>query len=127
VAVHTYEALFLLDANRASADWDGVSGQVNGLIAKNGGEILFTRPWEVQKLAYPINRSRKGVYLLTYFKIDSTKIPAIEADCRINEMIVRKMIIKLHPRIAEQMLSHYTGEHHDERAEHPAEAAATAN
>jgi small subunit ribosomal protein S6 len=112
VAVHTYEALFLLDAGRASSDWEGVSGQVNGVITRNGGEILHTRPWEVQKLAYPINRSRKGVYLLTYFKIESAQLAAIEADIRISEFVLRKLIIKLPPNVATEMLTHYTEEQH---------------
>ena len=116
MAVHTYEGLFLLDAGRASSDWEGVSGQVNGVITKNKGEILHTRPWEVQKLAYPINRSRKGVYLLTYFKIDSPQLAAIEADLRINEFVLRKLIIKLPPNVAKDMLAHYTEEHPEPEA-----------
>jgi len=122
VAVHTYEGLFLLDAGRASADWDGVSGHVNGVITRNGGEILHTRPWEVQKLAYPINRSRKGLYLLTYFKIDAQQLAAIEADIRISEFVLRKLIVKLPATVAKDMLTHYTEEHHA-----PEEAAAPAS
>ena len=112
MAVHTYEGLFLLDASRASSDWEGVSSQINGVITRNGGEILHTRPWEVQKLAYPINRSRKGIYLLTYFKIDSVQLAAIEADIRINEYVLRKLVIKLPPNVAKDMLTHYTEEQH---------------
>jgi len=121
VAVHTYEGLFLLDASRASSDWEGVSSQINGVITRNGGEILHTRPWEVQKLAYPINRSRKGIYLLTYFKIDSVQLAAIEADIRINEYVLRKLVIKLPPNVAKDMLTHYT-----EEQQAPEEAAVPA-
>jgi len=121
VAVHTYEGLFLLDAARASSDWEGVSGHVNGVITRNGGEILHTRPWEVQKLSYPINRSRKGIYLLSYFNIDAAQLAAIEADIRISEFVLRKLIIKLPPTVAKDMLTHYTEDH-----QAPEEAAAPA-
>lgn len=110
MSVQTYEGLFLLDANRASSDWDGCAAQVNAIITKHGGEILHSQPWEVQKLAYPINRSRKGTFLLTYFRVDSLQMGPIEADFRISEFIVRKMIIKLHPKVAPGVLAHYTNE-----------------
>ena len=122
MAVHTYEGLFLLDAGRASSDWEGVSGQVNGVITRHKGEILHTRPWEVPKLAYPINRSRKGVYLLTYFSIEAAELANIEADLRISEFVLRKLIIKLPPNVAKDMLTHYTEEHHA----HEEAAASTA-
>jgi len=33
-----------------------------------GGELLASRLWNEQKLAYPINGHRKGAYWLTYFR-----------------------------------------------------------
>lgn len=127
MAVHTYECLFLLDPNKASTNWNAVSADVNGIIERNGGEIFDSRPWGEPKLAYPIEKFRKGVYMLTYFNCESTKIAAIEADSRLNESVLRLMILKLHPQIAEEIMAHLHGEsnaeeHHEEEAE-PAESA----
>jgi small subunit ribosomal protein S6 len=120
VAVHTYEALFLIDPNKASADVEGVAQQVNGMLVKNGGEILHTRPWGEMKLAYPIQKFKKGFYLLTYFTMDAQKLDSVAYDCRVSELILRNMIIKLHPRVATDILDHYTGVH-----EHVEEPVAT--
>ena len=54
MAANTYECLFLLDPNKASADWHGVMNRVNGIIERHGGRILVSRPWSEHKLAFPI-------------------------------------------------------------------------
>jgi len=119
VAVHTYECLFLLDPNKWSADMEGVANQANGVLTRHGAEVLLTRPWGEHKLAYPISNFRKGVYLLTYFRAEAEALAAIEADVRLSEYILRKMIIKLHPHVAEDILAHYTNEQ-EQPVEEPA-------
>lgn len=109
MAVHTYEVLFLLDPNKASADWDNVVAQANGAIEKAGGELIDTRPWGEPKLAYPIGKFRKGTYLLTYFKSEAKNIEAMESDFRLNDTILRQMILKIHPHIAEGIIAHLHG------------------
>jgi small subunit ribosomal protein S6 len=110
VAENTYECLFLLDPNKSSSDWDGVMSGANGQIERHGGQILVTRPWDAPKLAYPIKKFRKGTYLLTYFKADPKNVPAMEHDFKLQEPILRHMILKLHPQIAEEILAHLNGE-----------------
>ena len=122
MAAQNYEGLFLLDPNKASADWEGAASQVNGVIERFGGQVLHTRPWGDIKLAYPIRKFKKGVYLLTYFTIDSTQLHEVEREYRISEIVLRRMIIRLDTRVAKDMLDHYTADHHEQ----PAEAAAVA-
>lgn len=110
MAVHTYECLFLLDPNKTSADPAGVQTQVNEVIERCGGEILVSLPWGEPKLAYPIEKFRKGSYLLTYFKSEATAIAQMEEIFRLSEVLLRHLIIKLHPKIAEDNLAHLRGE-----------------
>lgn len=110
MAVHTYECLFLLDPNKASADFEGVTKAINALIERHGGEMMVTRPWGDPKLAYPIKKFRKGIYYLTYFKADAKGIPAFEDDCRLADTILRHMVLRLHPRLVDDLLAHLSGE-----------------
>ncbi|MFO0945895.1 MAG: 30S ribosomal protein S6 [Planctomycetota bacterium] len=109
MAVHVYECLFLLDPNKASADLDGIIHQLNGTITKAGGEIVDTRLWGEPKLAYPIEKFRKGTYVLCYFKSEAKNIVEMEAQFRLNDNILRQMVLKLHPHIAEGILAHLQG------------------
>lgn len=110
MAVNTYECFFLLDPNKASADWEGTMRQANAIIERHGGEVLVTRPWGEQKLSYNIGNFRKGTYLLTYFRSDPKNVPEIEQDCRLNELILRQMMLKLPAQIADEILAHFNGE-----------------
>ena len=106
MATNVYEGLFILDSNRYSRDTAGVSGQIVEIVQKHGGEMLASRLWEERRLAYPINGNRKGTYWLVYFKLDSRKITAIEREYRISDSILRSLILKVDPRIADALVSH---------------------
>jgi small subunit ribosomal protein S6 len=110
VAVQNYECLFLLDPNKATSDLDGSIRALTSIIEREGGSIEFSQPWGESKLAYPIKKFRKGVYVLTYFKIDSLKLKKVEAELAMVEHLIRFMPIKLHPMIAQQALAHLRGE-----------------
>lgn len=103
---NVYEALLIFDSNRYSRDQAGVSGQIADYVTKHGGEMLASRLWEERRLAYPINGQRKGTYWLSYFKIDSSKLTAIKNDCKLSDNILRSLILKVDPRIADAMVEH---------------------
>lgn len=109
MTVNTYECLLIFDSGRYSRDPSGVSGQFDRFVKEAGGEMLVSRIWEERKLAYPIRGQRKGTYWLNYFKIESDKIPALERECQLSESILRALILKVDPRIAEALVAHASG------------------
>ncbi len=120
MSVQTYEAMFLLDSTRASANWDESVAQVHEILTRQKAEIVATRQWDERKLAYAVDGHRKGTYLLTYFKVDSLALPAINHDCRLNELILREMILKVPAKLVEPLIQaamNSTPSVEDERAE----------
>ena len=110
MSVNTYECLFLLDPNKASSDADGAVQSLVSVIERMGGTIEFCQPWGEPKLAYPINKFRKGTYVLIYFLLDSVKLPALDKELKMLDHILRHLTIKLHPMIAQNALAHLRGE-----------------
>ena len=109
MATNVYETMFILDSNRYARDPGGVSGQIPELIEKLGGEVLVSRLWNEQKLAYPIDGHRKGTYWLAYFKLDSNKLVEMNRALAINETVLRNLTIKVEPRLVEPLVSHAKG------------------
>lgn len=105
MSVNTYEGMFLLDAARAAAGWDESVQQVHGILAKHDAEIVATRQWDERRLAYSIGSHKKGTYLLTYFKTDGAKIDQIEADCKLNDLVLRNLILKVHPKLVDHLVA----------------------
>jgi small subunit ribosomal protein S6 len=103
---NAYEAMFILDSNKYSRDAAAVSGQLVESIEKLGGTILASRLWEERRLAYPIGQHRKGTYWLTYFKLDSDKITELNRDYRLNDNVVRSLILKVDARLVDVLVEH---------------------
>ena len=98
--------MFILDANRFGRDPEGVSGQISAMIENLGGEMLVSRLWEERRLAYPIKGHRKGVYWLTYFRIEGDRVSDLKRQCRISEEIIRSLFLKVEPRIVDALVAH---------------------
>lgn len=118
-----YEGMFILDPTKYARDPQGVAQQVTDLITQHGGTVLAARLWDERKLAYPINGHKKGVYWLTYFKMPGTGITPLERQCEISEDIIRKLILKVDPRIADALVQHALAGHEAVAAKRPGPGA----
>lgn len=106
MAVNVYEGMFILDSNRYAREAAGISGHINEMVKKHGGEMLASRLWEERRLAYPIEGHRKGAYWLTYFRLESSQIGKINRECQLSDAILRSLILKVDPRIADALVEH---------------------
>jgi small subunit ribosomal protein S6 len=66
--------------------------------------------WNEQRLAYPINGQRKGVYWLVYFELESTAIPKFTRACQLADNVVRFLTVRIEPRLVDAMVSAAKGE-----------------
>jgi small subunit ribosomal protein S6 len=105
--IELYETMYVLDAGKMSSEADAVKAALHTAIEKQGGEIVVSRPWnENQKLAYPIKKQKKGYFHIVYYKMESTKQAAMEADLRLSatEYLLRHLTSHVDPRYADVML-----------------------
>jgi small subunit ribosomal protein S6 len=123
LAQNVYEGLFLLDSNRYARDPAGVSGQINKTLQEFGGEVLASRLWSEQKLAYAVNGQRKGTYWLAYFRLDSLRQTELNRALRLNENVLRNLILKVDPRLVETLVEHATGTEKEKEREKPVATA----
>jgi small subunit ribosomal protein S6 len=96
--------MFLLDSAKVSMSWDDSVRQVHDILAKHNSEIVASRQWDERRLAYPVEGHKKGTYLLTYFRTDGSNLDDIVADCRLNELILRELVLKVHPKLVDSLV-----------------------
>jgi small subunit ribosomal protein S6 len=96
MATHTwqYEAMFLLNAGYASGSWDAAKAEVEHILHRANAEILHLRKWDERRLAYPIKGNKRGVYVLAFFRGDSSKTAGIERDVQLSENILRVLVLR---------------------------------
>lgn len=110
MAENVYECMFIFNANTYAKNPAGVGKTVEDMIKAVDGEILASRLWNEQKLAYPINGHRKGAYWLTYARLESTEIGKLNRSCQLNDGILRHLVIKIDPRLVDTMVAVAKGE-----------------
>jgi small subunit ribosomal protein S6 len=103
--VNVYEALIMLDTSKVAGDVPAVQQQLHAIMDRNKVEVLASRPWDERRLAYPIRGQKKALYYLIYFKGTGQHLVGIENDLKLNETVLRTMILRIEPKLEETMLA----------------------
>src|SRR5436190_14162550 len=108
---NVYECMFLLDTNKVAGDVGTASKQMHTILERNHAEVLASRPWDERRLAYPIKSHKKGLYYLTYFRMDGKKLLDVERDLALNETVLRSLVLRIDPKHVETLLAIARDEH----------------
>jgi small subunit ribosomal protein S6 len=106
-----YEFLILFDSGKTSGDVMAEVNALHGTFEKYGAEILASRPWADQRLAYTIRHQKKGLYYLIYARVDANKVHEIEGDLKLNEQVLRYLTVVIDPKWEDDMLAVAKDEH----------------
>jgi small subunit ribosomal protein S6 len=106
-----YECMFLLDTNKVAGDVAAAAEQIRTLLERNQAEILASRPWDERRLAYPVSGHKKGLYYLTYFRMDGAHLLNFERDMALNETILRSLVLRIEPKHVDTLLAIARDEH----------------
>jgi len=88
-----YEATFLI-GQAAAADLASAVDHVKEILSRASAEVLAMRKWDERRLAYEIEKQKRGVFILTYFKAPTSSITGLERDCNLSETIMRVMVLR---------------------------------
>lgn len=100
----TYEVMFLISQAEA-ADFGGVIEHIEELFRRSDAEVLALSKWDERRLAYEINKQKRGVYLLGYFRAATSALAGFERDCNLSERIMRVLVTKADHLTAEEIAS----------------------
>ena len=90
-----YESMFVVDVTDGE---DAVKASVEkfvGLINNNAETVYEVNEWGKRRLAYPINDKPEGYYVVVTFKANPEFPAEFERLCKIDESILRSMVIRL--------------------------------
>ena len=88
-----YEGIFIVDPDIQAEASKGVVTQLQELVSKNGGRVDGVQDWGKKRLAYPIKKKQEGQYVLLNFQMDSKLAKKIEQNLKLNDNLLRYMII----------------------------------
>lgn len=89
-----YECMFLISQAEA-ANMAGALEHIDEILAKAGVEVLAMRKWDERRLAYEIDKQKRGVFILCYFRSAGDGVSRIERECSLSEHILRVLIVRV--------------------------------
>jgi small subunit ribosomal protein S6 len=95
--------MFLVDSALAGSDWNGVISAIERIFERAGAELISLKKWDDRRLAYEIDHKDRGTYILTYFRVDGSKIQSIERDVRLSDDLMRVLILNAEVMSSEDM------------------------
>ena len=91
--MNTYEAVVILTTKLADEEREAVKSKISDLISEHG-ELVGVDDWNTKKLAYEIKHETEGVYYLYNFKAKPEFIAEFERVLRIDNTVLKHMVIK---------------------------------
>ena len=88
-----YEAMFLVEPDVA-ADWEAAKGMAQRIMDRAKANLLACRLWDERRLAYPINKHKRAVYILCHFRAHGSAISGIERDVQLSEHLLRVLVLR---------------------------------
>lgn len=89
-----YDFTIITKGDIAEGENAQVLGGYEGLMAKDGGEILKRDDWGSKKLTYPIKKSFRGYYTNYDFVGTPENVAEMERLMRIDDNVLRHMIVR---------------------------------
>ncbi len=89
-----YELLYIIPTSFTDEEAGGVESKISALITKYGATVESTQRLGKLRLAYAIKEQRHGHYVMTMFKAEASSVAKIEENLRINNDILRHMILR---------------------------------
>ena len=93
--MNMYEGMFLIDASLDEKKTNTVFEQIKDVLSKHEGTIDSARIWaQKRKLCFPIKKKQEATYYLVDFQLKPGLIDTIRRAYRLNESILRVLIVK---------------------------------
>jgi small subunit ribosomal protein S6 len=102
IRINNYEAMFLLN-QAVAADLGGAVTHIREILDKADAQIIAMKKWDERRLAYEIDKQKRGVYILVYFSCNARNVTQIERSCNLSERIMRHLIIRAEHMTTEEM------------------------
>ena len=89
-----YEGMFVIRPDLEQAQSEDVTKNIEQAITSNKGTIKESLAWGKRHLSYKLGKYQEGLYQLIHFQIGSSNVKEIKKAYRLNENILRVLIIR---------------------------------
>ncbi len=92
--MNNYETLFILRPTLTDEEQTSNIEKIKDTLIKENAQILATDEIGMRRLAYPIDKYERGVYIILYFQAVGSIIAEFERKLKFNEDVIKFFTIK---------------------------------
>jgi small subunit ribosomal protein S6 len=89
VRLREYEVVYVLAQTADNAEAERINAKVTEVVGSFGGKLLKLDNWGRRKLAYPIKRNARGIFVYVKYVAQPGVVAEIERNLRISDSVLR--------------------------------------
>lgn len=105
VRTGVYEGMFLA-TQTAAASFGDLIDHINTLFERANAEVISMKKWDERRLAYEMDKQKRGVYILAYFKCPTDMVSHLERDVVISDKLMRVLVTSAEHLTEEEIAAH---------------------
>lgn len=94
-----YETIYILESNIDPDEADRVATRLKDIIGGRNGKLLKIDNWGKRKLAYPIRKSSRGVFVFLKYLGFEDMVSEVERNLRLLDPVVRFQTVVMKPNV----------------------------
>ncbi len=98
-----YETTIIVDPQLDQTRIEELVNKIQKMITDDAGSIRKVEQWGKKRMAYEIKKKRYGYYVYFLYDSNGKVLPKLEKEFRLNESIVRNLIVRLDDTALKQM------------------------
>ena len=103
--MRNYQSVLILKPDLDEAQVDQSVEKITATLQKFGGAILKLDKWGKKRLAYRVKKNKFGYYLNIYHTCESEKVPDLEKEYQLYDLVIKYLVIRLEERDIERVMS----------------------
>jgi small subunit ribosomal protein S6 len=89
VRLREYEVVYVLSQTADNAEAERVNAKLTEVVSSFGGKLLKLDNWGRRKLAYPIKRNARGIFVYVRYVAQPGVVAELERNLRISDSVLR--------------------------------------
>ena len=89
-----YEGLFLFNPAQINSSVQKAMELTQEILDRAHADTIALYKWDDRKMAYDIQKQKRGLYILTYFNCATDQVKHIERDVNLSEEVMRVMMLR---------------------------------
>ncbi|HEX4338930.1 MAG TPA: 30S ribosomal protein S6 [Polyangiaceae bacterium] len=94
-----YETIFILRSDVSKESSESISTRLSEVVGREGGKLTRIESWGRRRLAYPVGKQKRGVYMYLKYIGRGGLVSEVERNLRLLDDVLKYQTVKLNDEV----------------------------